>query len=165
MLQAITGRLEKPFGAKSYRIRKHLLTPWSTKPAIRIVQRGICEVADLFLNSGKFMLLCVILVALANATDVSGPRINVLVCALTIWLVLYNIGLAIEATTWYMTVRRYAGPYFLLGIGQKPTPRPRSSGRELIVFVALVSFAVLNLAVLVSTVPAPRYGGFVTNRA
>src|SRR4051794_17900582 len=44
VLQAVDGDF-KPFGAKSYRIRQHLLTPWSVKPAVRIVQRGVGEAA------------------------------------------------------------------------------------------------------------------------
>lgn len=104
------------------------------------------------------MLLCVAVIEVANAADVSGPRIDLLVYTLSVWLIIYTIGLSIEATTWYMTVGRYSGPYFRLGIRHTPAPHPRGKGGELGVFAILVSFAVLALAVLVSTVQMRSQG-------
>jgi hypothetical protein len=148
-----------PFGAKSYRIRNVFLA--RENGAYGTVWRILGTASNMFVNSAGFMGTCVLFIIVTNITLPQGaPALGVLIVIVATWLVLYTIGLAVEAIAWYMAVGSYAGPFFLLGSTRRMVRNmERAKARELWVFFALAFFALANLSLLVSTVQL-RYGGF-----
>lgn len=154
-----TGGNFLPFGVKSYRIRRILLTPWGSSYPTELLRRLVSLAANVPLNSGIYMIFCAGLIELANAANIRGSREDQAVLVLSIWLILYAVGLVIEAIVWYSSIKRYAGPYFFLNSKKRSQVSSSDKGREISVFVVLTSLIVLSLSIAVSTVQL-RYGGF-----
>jgi hypothetical protein len=96
-------------------------------------------------------------------TDVFLRRVSywhaLLLYVLGLSLIAMNIAIAIEAISWYVLVRSYARPYFMLGFGRSWTGEENVALNEITVFRRIATYAVLASAVACS-VAAYRMGSF-----
>ncbi|MFG3640785.1 hypothetical protein ACGF3C_11040 [Micromonospora sp. NPDC047762] len=148
-----------PFGAKWYKVRR-LYSPGSNDSRLTKARKSAVRlIAKTFISGAGFILVSYVSTIALNAL---APKVtvfaSVVVSALTLWVVAYNMGLLAEAVAWYLAVGRYARSYFTAGITGR-RPEDGSVLDELIVFVTLAVFMVLSLAVSVSTLQL-RFGGF-----
>lgn len=149
-----------PFGAKSYKLRviffENFEDCWWKRKARWLAKMMLAN----FWQSGRFMLLGGTLLECINAFMFDhSSQLGYWVCAVALWMVLYNIMLVVEALAWFVMVRSYAFAYFMLGSLKTRDGWRESSVSELFVLGTLLCFSVFNLTVAVSSIQLWK-GGF-----
>ncbi|MEG3632457.1 hypothetical protein [Micromonospora palythoicola] len=148
-----------PFGAKWYKIRR-IYSPDPLDSRLTRLRKGVIKLgAKVFISGAGFILVSYATTITLNALlPNAGIAVSILASALTLWVVMYSMGLLAEAVAWYLVVGRYARSYFTAGVTGR-RPEDGTVLDELIVFITLAVFMVLSLAVSISTLQL-RFGGF-----
>jgi hypothetical protein len=158
-LLADSGHWFFPFGIKDYRLRQ-LYQPHAADPPRRArIRRAVAVTARTLFSARRLVLGSMVILVLCNVSrSVSPPAPAVLVLMAFAQLAV-STALVAEAIMWYVVVRSYARPFFMLGFSRAWTLSASEAAEEIWVFARLTGYVLISSVVACSTVQV-WFGGF-----
>jgi hypothetical protein len=118
LLEAYNGRFF-PFGAKDYILRRFYTISRQERTGQKLAKSMLRFLTYFLFNARRLTVIVDLHLLVTNVLLTTVQRWHAYTLyGLALSLVLMNIALIIEAVSWYVVVRGYARPYFMLGFGR-----------------------------------------------
>lgn len=154
-----SGRWFFPFGIKDYRLRQYYQPHAADSPRRARMRRAVAATARNLFSARRLVIASLVILVLCNMSRSVNPVAPALLVFVAFTQLSVSTALVAEAIMWYVVVRSYARPFFMLGFSRTWVLSASEAAEEIRVFARLTAYVLISSVVACSTVQV-WFGGF-----